>query len=392
MLDWVIVGGGPHGVHQAIRLIGQAGVDPAKIRIVDPGPRLMDTWHRCTANTGMTHLRSPSVHHLDLDPYSLKQFAKTPTGRQVAGKPFVRPYSRPSLALFKAHCAMVVERYGLHDLHRRARVSSIALDGDGVVLTLEDGQQLQSHRVVLAVGASEQPRRTRWSDGLPAGSVQHIFEAGFELEPSSWPERVVVVGAGITGAQAAVRLADAGKRVTIVSRHDLRKHQFDSDPGWVGPKSMTRFLKTRDPGVRRGMITSARHAGSLPPKLYRLVRQSIETGRMQLVRGEVQSASAAGEVLQLTVAGRVLEVDRVLLATGFEARRPGGALVDDLIDAASLPCALCGFPIVDQHLRWHPRVFVTGPLAELELGPVARNLIGARRAAERILPMAKEFS
>jgi hypothetical protein len=35
-------------------------------------------------------------------------------------------------------------------------------------------------------------------------------------------------------------------------------------------------------------------------------------------------------------------------------------------------------------------VFVTGPLAELEVGPVARNLIGARRAAERIVPVAKE--
>ncbi len=31
---------------------------------------------------------------------------------------------------------------------------------------------------------------------------------------------------------------------------------------------------------------------------------------------------------------------------------------------------------------------VTGPLADLEVGPVARNMIGARRVAERIVPVA----
>ena len=83
--------------------------------------------------------------------------------------------------------------------------------------------------------------------------------------------------------------------------------------------------------------------------------------------------------------GRAISCDRVLLATGFGAARPGGRLVDELVAAASLPCAPCGYPVVDHGLRWHPRVHVTGPLAELELGPVARNIAGARRAGDRIL-------
>ena len=60
-------------------------------------------------------------------------------------------------------------------------------------------------------------------------------------------------------------------------------------------------------------------------------------------------------------------------------------MVEDLIASASLPCAECGFPIVDSKLRWHPRVFVSGALAELELGPVSRNIAGARWAADRII-------
>ena len=60
-------------------------------------------------------------------------------------------------------------------------------------------------------------------------------------------------------------------------------------------------------------------------------------------------------------------------------------MVDELIASASLSVANCGYPIVDQSLRWHPRIYVSGPLAELELGPVARNIAGARRAGERLV-------
>lgn len=60
----------------------------------------------------------------------------------------------------------------------------------------------------------------------------------------------------------------------------------------------------------------------------------------------------------------------------------------------SLPCAACGYPLVDRALRWHGSadgpspLFVTGPLAELEVGPVSRNIQGARLAARRITQAA----
>lgn len=38
-----------------------------------------------------------------------------------------------------------------------------------------------------------------------------------------------------------------------------------------------------------------------------------------------------------------------------------------------------------QSLEWCPHLYVTGPLAELEIGPIARNISGARQAAERIV-------
>ena len=36
-LDWLIIGGGIHGMHIAARLLGESGVAPERLRIVDPG-------------------------------------------------------------------------------------------------------------------------------------------------------------------------------------------------------------------------------------------------------------------------------------------------------------------------------------------------------------------
>ena len=73
-----------------------------------------------------------------------------------------------------------------------------------------------------------------------------------------------------------------------------------------------------------------------------------------------------------------------MLATGFDARRPGGAWLDAAIAAEGLPIAPCGYPLVSGDLAWAPGLHVTGLLAELEVGPAARNIVGARMAATRL--------
>lgn len=389
-LDWVIVGGGIHGVHLAVRLIGEAGVAPGRLRIVDPGPTLLHSWRRCSSNTGMRHLRSPAVHHLDLDPWSLLRFAGVRGRRRRAARGLLAPpYDRPSVDLFADHCDDVISRYGLADLHVRGTATEVTLSCDGVGVDLSGGGLLHAHRVLLAMGAAGQPRWPAWASALQrAGAhVHHVFEPGFVLEPEAWPDRVVVIGGGITGAQVALRLARGGRGVHLIGRHDLRKHQFDSDPGWVGPRHMRRFLKIQDLAERRQAITSARHVGSVPPDVYRALRGALDRGAIRWHQGEVSGEQADGGVEIVAGADRI-RADAVLLATGFESRRSGGALVDQLVESHALPCASCGFPVVDPHLRWHPRVFVTGPLAELEIGPVSRNIVGARRAAERIVAVA----
>jgi len=381
-LDWLIIGGGIHGVHLAARLIGDAGVEPESLRIVDPGDRLLARWNTCTTTIGMTYLRSPSVHHLDVDAWSLRRYANR--YKSLKSGLFAPPNDRPALALFNAHCDRVVKTFGLSGLHVRDRASRCSVDRDGVGVRLSSGREVQAHNVVLAIGATEQVEWPDWAAREDAWS-HHVFEPGFDGWPAT-TETVVVIGGGISAAQVTLRLLAEGHRVHLVSRHALRQHQFDSDPGWLGPKFMTGFRRERNFDRRRALITEARHRGSVPPDIRRALQRAIDRELLQWHEGEVEGPVSRddGRGLRLST-GAILAADRVLLATGFASDRPGGSMVETLVASASLPCARCGYPIVDSALRWHPRVHVSGPLAELELGPVSRNIAGARMAGDRLV-------
>lgn len=389
MLDWLIIGGGIHGVHIAARLIGEGGVDPDRLRILDPADGLLERWRACTATVGMTHLRSPAVHHLDLPFNSLQRFA----GSKKKRKPglFASPYNRPSLELFNAHCDSVVKLFELADRHIKARAVGCSLTSDCVVVKASCQPDLQARHTVLAIGVTEQPL---WPDWAPRDDarVHHIFDIGFEGWPTTdHEEAVAVVGGGISAVQVALRLSDEGHRVHLVARHALREHQFDSDPGWLGPKRMRSFDREASLDRRRGMIREARHHGSVPPDVRRKLRRAVDRGRIMWHEASVSGALTSPKHLSVLLSTDVrIEADRVLLATGFLPTRPGGRMVDELIEAASLPCAGCGYPIVDRALRWHPRLHVSGPLAELELGPAARNIAGARRAGDRLIEALRD--
>lgn len=386
-LDWLIIGGGVHGVHIATRLIVDAEVPAERLGIVDPGRHLLERWQDCTATTGMTHLRSPSVHHLDIEPMALQKFAGN---RRRRGKGlFAAPFERPSLKLFNAHCESLTRDLGLEERQIRCRAETCSPDDEGVTVVLSDGRTVRARSVVLAMGAGDQPLRPEWIPDDHPG-VHHVFERGF----SSWPstdETTLLVGGGISAGHVALRLVAEGHRIHLISRHAIREHRFDSDPGWLGPKYTADFHREPDHDRRRQVITRARNRGSMPPEMGRAVRRAISRGDIQWHEGEVVDfADRAGRISIRTNAGSDLTVDRILLATGFASRRPGGSMIDELVRSASLPCASCGYPIVDHALRWHPRIHVSGPLAELELGPVSRNIAGARRAGDRIVAAARE--
>jgi cation diffusion facilitator CzcD-associated flavoprotein CzcO len=388
-LDWLIIGGGVHGTYLSHALVTRGGVRPDRVRVLDPQAHPLATFWHVTAATGMRYLRSPGVHHVDLDPHALRRFAQKGPGKRLAR--FVYPYDRPGLELFRAHTEHVVRQHGLEALRERCRATALTRRNEGYRVETDTGA-LDSRRVVLALGLGEQPCVPAWARPLAADArVEHIFAATFNREAVASARSVAIVGGGISAAQLACALAAGGTEVTLIARHPPRVHRFDSDPAWLGPKAMAGFSRTRDLRERRWMITSARHRGSMPPEIASELRRAARSGRVRWLEAQALSASTAeaGVRLQLDRAPHVVEADRVVLATGFEAHRPGGALLaDDALERLGLPCASCGYPLVSPRLEWAKGLFVSGPLAELELGPTARNIAGARTAGERLLAVA----
>ncbi len=390
MLDWLIVGGGIHGTYLSHVLTSLGRVPRDRLRVLDPHVTPLARWDACAENVGMTFLRSSFVHHLGTDPYELKAFAR---GHRGGGrKTFLGRYLRPSLRLFRAHATQVVQQHDLESLRIRGEALALVARPNGMRIETATGA-LEARRVLLAMGMGDQPDIPEFARELRSqgARVHHVFDPGFSRQNMPEFQKVVVVGGGISAAQTALALADQHPgRVTLVSRHAARVRSFDTDPGWMGPKNLRRFAGITDHDERRQIIQSARHRGSMPDEVAAALRTAVSRGALaQRIANVVMAKYENGQAyLDLDDAGPKLVADCLLLATGFEARRPGGTMLNRVIADLGLRCASCGYPIVKPDLRWHPGIFVTGPLAELELGPPAKNIVGARMTAERLLASA----
>ena len=399
ILDWMIVGGGIQGTYLSHLLIRRFGLPPRSIRVIDPYDEPLHRWKWFAENVGMSSLRSPAVHHLDLASLSLKRFTP-PAGLSAAEGGddrstalFLPPYGRPSLRLFNQHAEEIIRRNRLDAIRIKGLVSGLKLIEGGLeVAYVSDStseSRLAARRVILAIGMSDQPCWPEWALSLRAAGapIFHILDPGFSRRNLDDFHKAVVFGGGLSAAQVALSLAEYRPgAVTLVTRHDFRIHLFDSEPSWQGRNFMRSFAREPDPAKRRAIIARERHRGSLTPEAKEELDAAVAAGTVGLARIEREPRAelgAKGEV-DLVIPGRRIDCDLIVLATGYDRKRPGGEWLDRAVEDLALPCGPCGFPIVDPSLQWRPGLYVTGPLAELELGPVARNIAGAHRAAARL--------
>lgn len=367
MLEWVIIGGGVIGTHLAYVLATRGGVAADALRVVDAAGPPLTVWRSRTAACAMDFLRSPQVHHLGARSDALRRFA---AGHGFGPTAFTAPYLRPSLALFDAHCSALLGAAALADVYETGRVLRIRRCGNDFHLEGANGRW-KARRVILATGPKP-PARPAWAAGVP-----HVFDPNLALPAG----RVAVVGAGVSGGQLALRLAKLGRQVELFAPRGLRIADFDAPPRYAGQKGLRPFA-LGDWRARRVEINAAHQPGTLPRDVAADLRVAIAGGNVRLHSARVAALTDAGVRL---ASGRSLAVDSVILATGFAPGRPGGALVDQLVDDYAPPLAPCGFPAVNTQLEWLPGLHVAGGLAELELGPMAANIRGARMAAERLL-------
>lgn len=376
MKNWLIIGGGIHGTTHALHFIRKHRIPHGQLAILDPHPHLLGRWKHITANVGMSHLRSPGAHHIHDDPFHLRTFT------QISGASYLPPlalYERPALSLFNAHSDSLIARFGLESCHIQDSARGMEkIEGGWRIHT--DHEPIDAQNVLLAMGISDNPLIPDWVQAdMP---IHHVLDESFSrqnIQHGQW----LVVGGGISAGQTALSLAENGAEVTLITRYPIRIHDFDSDPCWVTRLCLDAFYATNDLSARRAMIKQARYKGSMPYDVAEALQNAVRIGMIQHVIGEITHAENNPFGVRLGD-GRVFFADGAILATGYQTAPPIPAWLADAVAQYSLPLAPCGYPVVDKSLCWGEGVYVTGALAELEIGATARNIIGARLATDRL--------
>lgn len=447
LLKWLIVGGGPHGVHIATCLLEELvpSISHSNLQIVDDEPQLLHKWKTRTAATGMSYLRSSASYHLDVREDGLQRFAneqlnKTNSAKKRRSKTdkrdplFAADYQRPKLDLFNHHCDHVIAKNQLDKVHLQGRVMDIVPKETHVEVEIQqpNGEIVTSHaeNIVLALG-SDVPAYPEWAteDMIGAGKVRHIFADDHDNEDDSFYPRksIAIVGGGISAAHLALKLDreqeakrssscnterddDMRTNIHILCRHELRERQFDTHQDWMMdsfaakrseagggqgiPKCQHHFASLKSYEERRNVIKRERQAGTISPSVSRGnggLRYAIDGERIHWHEGDIQSVTeveSSGQLSISTFADESILVDQIILATGFGKRPPCADLIQSIAVKHDLVLCPCGYPAPDESLRWHKRIFLAGALAELELGPSARNIAGARLTSERIVAAA----
>ena len=344
----------------------------------------MHEWHRCTQNCGMRYLRSPSVHQIDIDPFSLDKYAYLPENRDDSN--FISPKDRPSVELFHKHCRMVIDNHRLDSLLIRGTALE-SMNRINHVSVATEGETIDARMILLALGMNNQPLWPRWAIPLKeqGAPIDHVFDPDFSLNAIEKKGPVAVIGSGLSGVQLALRLVEKGfDDVLLVSKTAIQVSDFDFDPGWLGRKYLHPFSRqTLD--ERRRSIAVARKKGSIPQNMKALIDSAIAQERISCIMDEI--ADAKFQAGHLLLGGRHGQYPcrKVILATGFREERPGNGFISQTINEFHLKTAPCGFPVIGPSLQWHERIFVSGPLSELQIGPSARNIAGARHSGDRIV-------
>lgn len=363
-----IVGAGIHGVHLAVALLEDGVLTPEEIVLIDPLGTPFATWVTRAENCGMDYLRSNGSHSIAPDFYRLR--------RQLKPGEWTPPYHRPATQRFHQHLSEAISQLpgSLNIVSTTVRAIH---RGTGYTVVGADDTEVSARAVVLAPGQPPvfiPPEAQQ----LPQERVVHIHTAQFSRTSIAPGSRVIILGGGIAAAHLALSLATQPLRVELWHRDPLGVHQFDSDPCFIGPRCGDVIRAIPDLAVRHTAIARSRRGGSIPEDLFHKLMSAAVHQRIILRHGTIDAA-------------RHEDADLYVLSTGFAHEPPAAELVDQISTSLGAQRSPWGYPVPEEDLSWLPGLYVTGGLADVVLGPPARNIIGAHLARRRILPSLQQF-
>jgi len=347
----VIIGAGPYGLAAAAHL-NAAGVEMRAFgepmsfwrKSMPAGMKLRSPW-------GGSHISDPNGR------LSLDHFVESGGMRRSAPIPlqdFIR-YGE------------WFQRQAVPDLDRR-KVAQVDRAPNGFRLTIEDGEAVYAHHVLIATGLANQAFVPPEFRGLPRELAGHSVEYA---NLSGWRgRRVAVIGRGQSAMESAALLHEAGAEVEVICRGEVRwigteasgpdatglasgLHRLIdhfSPPSPVGPFPMNWLLDT--PSIMRKLPGAWRqrfNRRALRPAAAAWLRPRVEGVRLHPGRIVVAAQPKGGALLLKLDSGTSLTVDHALLATGYDGdiSKPG-ILSPALLD--SIDC-VNGCPVLSANLE-----------------------------------------
>lgn len=378
VFDAVVVGAGPYGLSAAAHLLGNG------LRVAVYG-KTLEMW-RDHMPTGMLLRSHPWATNLS-DPrreHGVEQFAED-SGHQAAYPIPIQTFIEYGRWFQQRAVPGVDETY----------VSSIERRDGRFLITLEDGREVESHAVVMAIGVRYYAHRPDPFAGLPAELVSHSSDhRDFRRFQG---RHVVVIGGGQSAIEFAALLHEAGAAVQVVARGPIKWLPPDR---W-GTRSRLERLLAPDAGIAPGWTNWV--WDHMPFLFYRFPQPwkdsynaIYHSGATDWLRGRVLGKVTLREgqtVAQLRVAqgklhgtlsdGAQVSADHVILATGYTVDLTKLAMVH-----ASLRAAIRTDRAIPILSHWFessvPGLYFIGLSSLRAFGPLYRFVAGCGAAARRV--------
>jgi cation diffusion facilitator CzcD-associated flavoprotein CzcO len=291
------------------------------------------------------------------------------------------------------------QQKGVSDLDRRKIVRVDRAPG-GFRITLADGEELVSRRVVIAAGIGSFAWRPAEFDGLPIELASHT-SAHRDLAKFSG-KKVLVIGGGQSALESAALLHEGGAEAEVIARthtihwlqgslsktlhHGLGKfvRSVLYAPTDVGPAGISQLMARPDLLQRLPRRLQDRlRKRSVRPAGARWLVDRLQAVPIRLGCSVANFAIVGSQVRVRLSDGSERTVDHVLLGTGYRVDvSKYDFLSPDLVQSISRSN---GYPRLEKGLETSvPGLHILGAPAVWSFGPLMQFVSGARYAAQSL--------
>ncbi len=376
--DAVVVGAGPYGLSTAAHLRGQGLRVAVFGRTLEMWRDHMPTGMRLRSHWWATNLSDPR------NDYGFERFVRE--SKREKGYPLpIETFIAYGLWFQQRAVPDVDETY----------VASIERQDARFLITLEDGREVESQAVVMAIGLYHYANRPEQFHGLPAGLVSHSSD---HRDFRRFKGRdVVVIGRGQSAIEFAALLHEAGAAVQVVSRRPIKWLEPDRSntrstlerilapdasiaPGWINwvwdrmPVSFYRF-----PQGWKDSYNARYHSGATDWLRERVLgkvtlRESRTVATLEVAQGKLAATISDGAKVS---------ADHILLATGYTVDIAKLTMIHPSLRAEIKTDR--AIPILSHWFESSvPGLYFVGLTSMRAFGPLYRFVAGCGAAARRV--------